>query len=58
MTGGDRRGRKTLIGLGGVWAAMLTLHLILRLPDVGLWIGIPLLFLPFLLFGPSNWFDR
>ena len=37
---------------------MLVLHLVLRLHDVGLWIGFPLLFVPWLLFGPSNWFDR
>ena len=51
-------GRKTVIGMGCVWAAVLTLHIALRLPDIGLWIGFPLLFLPWLLFGPSNWFDR
>ena len=54
--GGEGRG--SLIGLGCVWAGMLALHLILRLHDVGLWIGFPLLLLPWLLFGPSNWFDR
>jgi hypothetical protein len=41
-----------------VWAAVLGLHLLLRLPDIGLWIGFPLLFLPWVLLGPSNWFDR
>lgn len=54
----DRKGRGSLIGLGCVWAAILLLHLTLRLKDVGLWIGFPLLFVPWLLFGPSNWFDR
>jgi len=54
----DREGRGSLIGLGCVWAAMLVLHIVLRLHDVGLWIGFPLLFVPWLLFGPSNWFDR
>jgi hypothetical protein len=54
----DHGGRKSLIGLGCVWVAVLGLHLILRLPDVWLWIGFPALFLPWLLFGPSNWFDR
>ncbi len=37
---------------------MLTLHFALHLHDVALWICFPLLFLPWLLFGPSNWFDR
>jgi hypothetical protein len=50
-------GRRSLIGLGAIWAAMLSLHLILRLPDVWLWIAFPALFLPWMLFGPSN-FDR
>ena len=51
-------GRAGLIGLGCVWAAMLVLHLVLRLYDVALWIAFPLLFVPWLLLGPSNWFDR
>ena len=58
LTRPDHGGRKSLIGLGCIWAAVLGLHLILRLPDVWLWIGFPALFLPWLLFGPSNWFDR
>jgi hypothetical protein len=47
-----------LIGLGCVWAVMLALHLILHLPDVWLWIGFPALFVPWVLFGGSQWFDR
>ncbi len=54
----DRRGRKALKQLAVVWAGVLALHLLLRLPDIALWICFPLLFLPWLLFGPSNWFDR
>ncbi len=51
-------GRTTLIILGCIWAAMVVLHLVLRLHDIGLWIGFPLLFVPWILLGPSNWFDR
>ena len=51
-------GRASLIGLGCIWAAVLALHIALRLHDIGLWIGFPLLFLPWVLLGPSNWFDR
>ncbi len=36
---------------------MLVLHLALGLRDVWLWICFPLLFVPWLLFGP-DWFDR
>jgi hypothetical protein len=50
-------GGKSLAILGGVWATVLTIHIALRLGDVLLWIGFPLLFLPWLLFGPKNWFD-
>lgn len=37
---------------------VLTLHLMLRLPDVWLWIGFPALFAPWVLLGGSQWFDR
>jgi len=50
--------RSVWIGLGCVWAVVVALHAVLRLPDIRLWIGLPLLFAPWLLFGPSNWFDR
>ena len=50
--------RGVWIGLGCVWAVVVALHIWLRLPDIRLWIGLPLLFVPFLLLGPSNWFDR
>ena len=58
LIGPNRQGRGSLIGLGCVWAAILALHIVLRLGDIALWIGFPLLFLPWLLFGSSNWFDR
>jgi hypothetical protein len=50
-------GRTGLIGLACVWAGMLILHLALGLRDVWLWVCFPLLFVPWLLFGP-DWFDR
>lgn len=50
--------RGVWIGLGCVWAAALALHVALKLPDIRLWIGLPLLVVPYLLIGPSNWFDR
>jgi hypothetical protein len=37
---------------------VLGLHIVLHLRDVDLWIAFPLLFVPWLLLGPSNWFDR
>ncbi len=40
-----------------IWAAVLVLHIVLRLPDVALWIGFPILFIPWFLLGP-DWFDR
>ena len=58
LSGRPRSERASLVGLVWVWAAVLGLHLLLRLPDIGLWIGFPLLFLPWVLLGPSNWFDR
>ena len=58
MTSPDHSGRRSLIILGVIWAVMLALHLILRLPDVWMWIGFPALFVPWLLFGGSQWFDR
>ncbi len=51
------RGGKSLVILGCIWAAMLVLHLALRLPDVWLWIAFPALFVPYLLLGPKTWFD-
>jgi hypothetical protein len=50
--------RGVWIGLGCIWAGVLALHVALRLPDIGLWIGFPALFVPWILFGPSSWFDR
>ncbi len=41
-----------------IWAVVLLLHIMLRLPDIGLWIGFPALFLPWILFGGSSWLDR
>ena len=58
LTGPNHQGRASLIGLGCLWVVMLTLHIVLRLGDVALWICFPLLFVPWLLFGASNWFDR
>ena len=50
------RGRKALKGLGLIWAGVVVLHLILRLPDIRLWLAVPLLILPWWLFGP-DWFE-
>jgi len=58
VIGPGGQGRASLIGLGVLWVVMVVLHLVLRLHDIGLWIGFPLLFVPWLLLGPSNWFDR
>lgn len=52
------QGRTSLIVVGCIWAAVVALHLVLHLHDLALWIAFPLLFAPWLLFGPSNWFDR
>ena len=54
----NRQGRTSLIILGCIWAFMVALHLALGLHDIALWICFPLLFVPWLLFGASNWFDR
>ena len=51
------RGAKSIAILAGIWAVVLLIHLVLRLPDVWLWISFPALFVPWLLFGPKNWFD-
>ena len=51
------RGNFMLKVLAGVWVFGLGLHLALRLPDVRLWIGFPLLILPWYLVGRSDWFD-
>ena len=48
------RGSGTLAGLAVFWAAGLSLHLALRLPDVRLWLAFPLLILPWRLFGPCD----
>ena len=53
-----RRISGTYLGLGGIWISMLTLHVALRLPDVWLWIAFPALFVPWILLGGSQWFDR
>jgi hypothetical protein len=50
-------GGRSLAILGVVWATVLTIHVVLRLGDILLWIGFPVLFLPWVLFGPKNWFD-
>jgi hypothetical protein len=54
----NRQGRASLIVLGCIWGAILALHVALHLGDILLWIGFPLLFLPWILLGGSNWFDR
>jgi hypothetical protein len=58
LLGPNSQGRTSLIILGCIWAFMVVLHLALRLHDIGLWLCFPLLFVPWLLLGPSNWFDR
>ncbi len=44
--------------LAVVWALGVVVHAVLRLHDLRLWLGFPLLLAPWLLFGPSNWLDR
>ncbi len=65
MQGGETEARVTRHGgrggfmlkvLAGVWACGLGLHLALRLPDVRLWIGFPLLVLPWWLID-RGWFE-
>jgi hypothetical protein len=46
-----------LRALALIWAGGLTIHLVLRLPDLRLWIAFPLLLAPWLLFGRQTWFD-
>jgi hypothetical protein len=53
-----RNSLKSLRPLIVIWAAVLAIHVVFRLPDIGLWIGFPALFAPWLLLGPQNWFDR
>ena len=48
------RASGTLAGLAAFWAAGLSIHLLLRLPDVRLWLAVPLLILPWRLFGPFD----
>lgn len=52
------RPRFMLWALAVIWIAMLIVHIVFKLGDLRLWIGFPLLFLPWVLLGPSNWFDR
>jgi hypothetical protein len=51
------RGARSIAVLICIWAVVLVIHLVLRLPDVWLWIGFPALFVPWLLFGAKTWFD-
>jgi hypothetical protein len=53
----NARGAKSIAVLACIWAVVFSIHLILGLPDIWLWIGFPALFVPWLLFGPRTWFD-
>jgi hypothetical protein len=48
---------RSVVGLTLLWAVVVGVHVILRRPDLWVWVGFPLLILPWRLFG-RDWFER